>query len=212
MPLVFADLVRTYPPERVNDPSDPTVAANGQYILVCRTVYESLGGHSAVSGKILDDLELARLFKVSGYKIWFRHGASRVRTRMYRSFRAMSEGWTKNLALLFPHPLALATLRASEFSAVMLLLGAAAITLAGHNPGAALLMFALGFLFYLTFLLRIRRAHFPWPANLMAFLGLPFFVSLLLRSYLNSRWLGEVTWKGRKYRQSAPKKRADSST
>jgi len=42
MPLVFADLVRTYPPERVNDPNDPAVAANGQYILVRRQVYEEL--------------------------------------------------------------------------------------------------------------------------------------------------------------------------
>src|ERR1700727_699836 len=31
MPVVFAELVRAYPPERVNNPSDPAVAANGQY-------------------------------------------------------------------------------------------------------------------------------------------------------------------------------------
>ena len=45
MPVIFAELVRTYPPERVNDPADPTVAANGQYILVRRAPYEALGGH-----------------------------------------------------------------------------------------------------------------------------------------------------------------------
>src|SRR5262249_48654666 len=32
MPVVFADLVRAYPPERINNPADPAVAANGQYI------------------------------------------------------------------------------------------------------------------------------------------------------------------------------------
>ena len=72
MPLIFADLVRTYPPEHVNDPRDPTVAANGQYILVRRTVYEGLGGHQCVSHKLLEDVELARAFKVSGHRIWFR--------------------------------------------------------------------------------------------------------------------------------------------
>ena len=101
MPVIFAELARTYPPERVNDPADPTVAANGQYILVRRTAYEALGGHKSVAGKILEDVELARLFKVSHYKIWFRFGGGLVRTRMYRSFRAMWDGWTKNLALLF---------------------------------------------------------------------------------------------------------------
>src|SRR5689334_4329319 len=111
MPVVFAELVRTYPPERVNHPADPTVAANGQYILVRRAVYESLGGHAAVASKVLEDVELARVFKASGHRIWFRHGAGLVRTRMYRSFRAMWDGWTKNLALLFRHSLTLATLR-----------------------------------------------------------------------------------------------------
>src|SRR5262249_42893209 len=61
LPVIFADLVRTYPPTRVNDPADPTVAANGQYVLARRAVYEVLGGHSAVAGKILDVVELARL-------------------------------------------------------------------------------------------------------------------------------------------------------
>ena len=30
---VFADLVRVYSSENVNDPADPTVAANGQYLV-----------------------------------------------------------------------------------------------------------------------------------------------------------------------------------
>src|SRR5438105_3149194 len=102
MPVVFADLVRTYPTERVNDPADPAVAANGQYILVKHEVYAALSGHKSVADKILEDVELARLFKAYHHKILFRHGAGLVRTRMYRSFRAMCEGWTKNLALLFP--------------------------------------------------------------------------------------------------------------
>jgi glycosyltransferase involved in cell wall biosynthesis len=45
MPLVFADLVRTYPPKKVNDPVQPAAAAKGQYNLVSREVYEQHGGH-----------------------------------------------------------------------------------------------------------------------------------------------------------------------
>ncbi len=203
MPVVFADLVRAYPPERVNDPSDPTVAANGQYVLVRREAYEVLGGHIAVADKVLEDVELARLFKASGHRIWFRHGAGLVRTRMYRDFHSLCEGWTKNLALLFRHPLGLAALRVLEFVAITSLLATAAAALVGSNHMAGLGSFAGGTLLYALFLLRIRRAHFPATASLISFFGLPLFAWLLLRSWFHSKVRGAVTWKGREYPQSA---------
>jgi glycosyltransferase involved in cell wall biosynthesis len=212
MPLVFAELVRAYPPERVNDPSNATVAANGQYILARRAIYEALGGHKSVANKVLEDVELARLFKVSHHKIWFCFGRGLVRTRMYRSFRAMLDGWTKNLALLFRHPLALAAMRGLDFVIIALMLGGGLFLLTRDKYPDGTIVFGLGALFYLTFLLRIRRAHFPWRANLMSFLGLPLFVSLLVRSYIHSNVRGELTWKGRKYRQSAPEAVPGSST
>ncbi len=211
MPVIFAELVRTYPPERVNNPFDPTVAANGQYILVRRAPYEAVGGHKAVAGKILEDLELARLFKASGYKIWFRFGSGLVRTRMYRTFRAMWDGWTKNLALLFRRPLPLAGLRALEFIVITILPVAGLLLMARNSFRSGPAIVALGVVFYLIFLLRIRDAHFTWKANLMSFLGLPLFVSLLVRSYIHSNVRGELTWKGRTYRQSAPEATPDSS-
>jgi glycosyltransferase involved in cell wall biosynthesis len=211
MPVVFAELARTYPPNRVNDSADPTVAANGQYVLVRRTVYESLGGHRAVASKILEDVELARIFKVSGCPIWFRHGAGLVRTRMYRSFRAMWDGWTKNLALLFRRPLALAALRGFEFLTIAASLAAGLIMVSLGNRLGAFLPLAFAVLAYINFLSRVQQAHFPWQANLMAFIGLPIFVSLLVRSHIHSNVRGELTWKGRKYSQSAPKAAMDSS-
>lgn len=212
MPVVFADLVWTYPPDRVNDPEDPAVAANGQYILVKRLVYEDLGGHEAVARKVLEDVELARLFKASNHKIWFRQGAGLVRTRMYRSFRAMWEGWTKNLALLFRHPLQLAFVRGFEFLVITAGLLAAGSQLTRYSPSAGRTsVVGVGAFFYLNFISRIRRAHFPWKANLMSYLGLPLFVSLLVRSHIHSNIRGELTWKGRKYRQSAPAAPPDSS-
>jgi glycosyltransferase involved in cell wall biosynthesis len=212
MPLVFADLVRTYPPEKVNDPGHSVVAANGQYILVRREVYEQLGGHKSVAHKLLEDLELARIFKVSHHKIWFRQGKGLVRARMYRTFHAMWEGWTKNLALLFRHPLALAAMRGFDFVTIALLLSLGLFLLARDKFRDGAFLFGLGAFFYLTFVLRIRRAHFPWRANLMSFLGLPLFVSLLVRSYLHTTVRGELTWKGRKYSQSAPEAPSTSST
>jgi glycosyltransferase involved in cell wall biosynthesis len=212
MPLVFADLVRTYSSEKINDPADPTVAANGQYILVRREVYEALGGHSVLPLNVLEDIELAKIFKVSGHRIWFGYGAGRVRTRMYRTFSAMWEGWSKGLAILFRRPVLLAARRALEFVAIALLLAVGLVMIARSQFGSAAVVFSIGVLFYCIFLFRIRQAHFPWKANFMAFIGLPIYVSLLLRSHLHFNRRGELTWKGRTYAQSAPKAAADSST
>jgi len=211
MPLVFADLVRTYSSERINDPSDPTVAANGQYILVRREVYETLGGHRVLPLNVLEDIELAKIFKVSGHRIWFGYGAGMVRTRMYRTFSAMWEGWSKGLAILFRRPVLLAAKRALEFVAMALLLTGGLVAMAQHHVGNGAALFAIGVLFYLIFLFRIRQAHFSWKANFMAFIGLPIYVSLLLRSHLHFNRRGELTWKGRTYSQSAPKAADDSS-
>ncbi len=213
MPVVYAELTRTYPTEKINDPADPAVAANGQYILVRRAVYQALGGHQAVAHKLLEDVELARIFKQTHHKIWFRFGKGRVKTRMYRSFAAMWEGWTKNLVLLFPHPLLLAGLRGIEFLAIVAFAAGSAILATLNRFGtAAVWMGCAVVLLWGMFLFRIRRAHFSWKANLLALLGLPFFSSLLVRSWLHSRVRGAVTWKGRKYSNIAPEGVQKSST
>ena len=69
-----------------------------------------MGGHAAVAGAILEDVELAKLVKRAGYRLQFRL-SDVVSTQMYRSFPQMWEGWTKNLALLFPDPRRLAVSR-----------------------------------------------------------------------------------------------------
>jgi len=211
MPVVFAELARSYPPARVNDPQDPIAAANGQYILVRRAVYEKLGGHAAVANKVLEDVELARLFKAAGHKIWFRQGTGLVKTRMYRSFSAMMEGWTKNLALLFANPIGLAAMRTLEFLIIAGGLCAGIILATRQNKLLGLALGLAGIIVYLNFLARILRAHFSRKATVMALFGLPLFCFLLLRSYVHSRVRGAVSWKGRTYPHSGTHAGVDSS-
>src|SRR4030081_818720 len=115
MPVIFAELASRYSPSQVSDPNSAVAAANGQYSLIPRAAYDAVGGHAAIAGSLLEDVALARGVKQSGRKILFRYGGDAVRTRMYRSFAQLIEGWTKNLALLFPFPAFLAALRAPEF-------------------------------------------------------------------------------------------------
>jgi glycosyltransferase involved in cell wall biosynthesis len=100
IPFVYCRLAAKFSFARVNDPKRPDAAANGQFLLVLRDAYNAVGGHAAVAREILEDVALARLVKRNGYGIYFTAPMGVVRTRMYRSFAAMWQGWTKNL-----HPL-----------------------------------------------------------------------------------------------------------
>jgi glycosyltransferase involved in cell wall biosynthesis len=194
LPVVFAELARQYSPSKVSDPASPIAAANGQYILIRRDTYDAVGGHIAIAGDILEDVALARNVKSSGRKIRFRYGANAVRTRMYRNYHQLRDGWTKNLALLFPNPgwLALKSLFIAAFPwAVVCLL----ITgVAKHWWGNALVVAGL-----LWPMARLRRANFDWAMEFLgAFFGMPMFAYLLLRSK-RAHANGSVTWKGRTY-------------
>ena len=201
MPVIFSELAATYQPSLVSDPRSPAAAANGQYILITRVAYDAIGGHGAVSNSLLEDVALAKAVKASGHKIFFRFGGDAVRTRMYRSFAQLREGWTKNLALLFPSPAHLALLRMTEFLLIAGGVAAAVMgTIRGHYK-AATVAAVLATAIYGFFLNRIRRAHFSWQANALSPAGLPLFAYLLLRSRLSYKQ-GSVRWKGRTYGSS----------
>ncbi|MGA2456504.1 MAG: glycosyltransferase family 2 protein [Terriglobales bacterium] len=203
MPVIFAELAARYPPRKVRDQNSGSAAANGQYILVRRAAYDAVGGHAAVATEILEDVALAQLFRNAGQRVYFRYGADAVRTRMYRNWAQLSEGWTKNLALLFPNPGRLAL--QSVFSWL-----AAWFTIAIAASGARsrhFLWIASAALWLLVYR-RIRAAHFTTANNLLAIaVGLPMFAYLLLRSK-KAHAKGQVSWKGRSYRVGAPVKSA----
>ena len=97
IPFVYCRLALRFSFARVNDPAQPDAAASGAFLIILREVYESVGGHSAIAGQILEDVALARRVKKAGYGIYFTAPIGIVRARMYRSFGAMWQGWTKNL-------------------------------------------------------------------------------------------------------------------
>lgn len=191
LPVVFAELASQYPPSKVSDPNSPAVAANGQYILVKRSAYDAVGGHAGVASSILEDVALARALKASGREIRFRYGSGVVRTRMYRSFRQLREGWTKNLALLFPR-----TGSVAAKTITFWLLLPLALLLAASFSGWWLGAFAVLFVYLLA---RVGRSNFPvWSCVLAIVFGMPMFAYLLLASK-RAHARGEICWKGRTY-------------
>jgi glycosyltransferase involved in cell wall biosynthesis len=100
IPFVYCRLAKHFSFDAVNDPSSPAAAANGQFLMIRRDAYDAIGGHASVAGEVLEDVALAKRAKAAGYRLRFGPGKGVVRTRMYRSFDSMWEGWKKNLYLL----------------------------------------------------------------------------------------------------------------
>jgi glycosyltransferase involved in cell wall biosynthesis len=198
MPVIFAELASSFRPPDVNNPASAAAAANGQYILISREAYEAVGGHAAVGADLLEDVALARAVKASSRRIFFRYGGDAVRTRMYRSFAQLKEGWTKNLVLLFHSPVRLAILRLTEFVLIIASLAIAVATGLRGKWYPAVIALIVALILWVFLCKRIRRAHFSWDANLLAIFGLPLFSYLLLRSKMAYE-KGTVSWKGRSY-------------
>jgi len=198
MPLVFSELASVYPPKEVGDPASRLAAANGQFLLVEGEAYFAVGGHRAVGREVLEDVALARNIKQSDRLLRFRYAPDALSARMYASLPEMIEGWTKNLAVLFPRPLYLAAWRILD---LVLFIGIPIVALSlpylvAWQRGALLLIWARTLW---RFYSRVARSNFPALDCGLSILGVPLFVYLLVRSFIHHRVHKAVSWKGRSY-------------
>jgi len=98
-PLMFNHLAVCFDFTAVNDPTTDSAFAAGPFMLFRRSAYEKIGGHASVASEIVEDVELARRIKRAGLKLGLYAGSNLAFVRMYRSWSALWEGWTKNLYL-----------------------------------------------------------------------------------------------------------------
>jgi glycosyltransferase involved in cell wall biosynthesis len=198
MPLVFSELASVYKMAEVNDTNKRLAAANGQFLMVERGAYFAVGGHKEVGRSVLEDVELAYAVKRAGKGIWFRYAPDALSTRMYLGFNDMLEGWTKNLALLFPHALTLAAWRLLDIGLLLLpILLIPLHYLVMWQQVVILLIWARTLVRYYS---RVRRSNFSPLDCASSVFALPLFVGLLVWSWMRHRVLHEVAWKGREYR------------
>jgi len=211
IPFVFVQLAKLFPFEEVSDPASPRAAANGQYLLIRRSVYNKAGGHGAVRSEILDDVELARRVKAAGGKLVFLPGPEWVRTRMYRAFGDMWQGWSKNLYLLYGRKLwpmfkALAATLVWDLLLPLSFLILAILIIAGRGSGVlfvvAVLCFAGATLRKWKYRSKLAGLGFDRRLASYQFAGAGLFVPLLLNSAWAYSVAGGVCWKGRDYQTS----------
>jgi chlorobactene glucosyltransferase len=85
------------PLRRARCPDSAVVVANGQFLLIERGAYDRAGGHRAVKGAIVEDVELARVFKRLRLPVLLAPAFHDVEVRMYRNLGGIWRGWGKTV-------------------------------------------------------------------------------------------------------------------
>jgi glycosyltransferase involved in cell wall biosynthesis len=195
IPFVYTRLSRKYSYAEVNDPKSSAAAANGQYLLIHKDVYLQIGGHAAVAGEVLEDVALARLAKQAGVRLHFAAGDGIMRVRMYPTFQAMWQGWTKNL-----YPLMGGTSRAvgRELFRVVPWIPLLLLVLTPAHPILGMLGLVLLAGRHAAYTADLRRNHFPAAFTVYYLPGVALYSAALLASEMQYT-RGRVSWKGREY-------------
>jgi chlorobactene glucosyltransferase len=213
MPIVMTALSVGFSPRRVNDPNSKDAIANGQFILIKRSVYDAIGGHERVKDSIVEDKAIAEQVKWNGYRLIVANGYSYARTRMYTSLSEMWEGWTKNIYLgLSDRPsltlLGFVGVFLALFAAVILPLWPALGVYWYWNGGGWLALTVVAQSVILWAIVIYARAQIavgmgisPWYALTLP-LGSVVFAAMMITSTWKVLSGQGVLWKGRRY---APK-------
>jgi chlorobactene glucosyltransferase len=82
---------------QVNDPGSPVASANGQFILLRRSVYAAVGEQAAVRGEVAEDWALAHRVKGAGYRLIMAAAPAILRARVYAGLGDLWAGFSKTL-------------------------------------------------------------------------------------------------------------------
>ena len=210
MPIVMTALSVGFSPRKVNDPKRQDAIANGQFILIKRSVYDAIGGHERIKDQIVEDKALSEQVKWNGYHLVVANGYSVARTRMYTSLPEMWEGWTKNIYLGLRDRRALMLL--GVFGAFIALIAALFLPLwpllgiSWYMQGGgwlaltviikSLILWAI--IIYARARVAIGMGISPWYALTLP-LGAAVFAAMMFTSAWKVISGKGVTWKGRMY-------------
>jgi glycosyltransferase involved in cell wall biosynthesis len=195
IPFMYCRLARRFSYAAVNDPNSSAAAANGQFLLIRREVYEAIGGHARFASDVLEDVVLAIAVKAAGHRLWFGPGKGLVRARMYRTFGAMWEGWTKNLyRLMGGTPWKAFREGESAFPWIPLVI----ILLGIKFPIAMFAGVLLLVLRQMNYGTELVRNQYPF-AFIIYYIPAVFLYAGVLAASYRSHMRGKVQWKGREY-------------
>jgi len=185
-PIIFYFLEYHYPYSK-------SIALNGQFIAIKRSVYEDIGTHKALLSEVLEDVKMAKLLSEKGYKIYF-NKTNEIYCRMYKNLREIIYGWSKNLYLLSDRSI-IKIFKPILRILALLLFWYLIILLALFKGNFYLLFFAIlfsNFEFFFIF------KDFKFYNFVSATVGIILFFYIALNSIYWHKIKKEVYWKDRK--------------
>jgi len=201
-PIAAMGITAMYPPDAINNPRSDVALANGQFLLIRRTMYDTVGGYARpeLRATLVDDRDLALTVKRAGGRLELLGGQSLVHTRMYRSLGEAWNGWGKNAYLgswggLVFFPLMIVGLLLIGVAPF----GLALLGVASRRPAPALVG-AMGVAAILAYRAPTDGslgvpARYAWTHPL----GAAIFTGILTRSYWRRLTGWSVPWRGRAY-------------
>ena len=200
-----------FPLRKAVDPERPEALTGGAFILVRQRLYAAAGGHAAVRGEVVEDLQLGRKLKAAGGRMAVAVAGDRLWCRMYGGWTDQWEGLTKNAYAGLEHrPLRAAGLAAATLvcnvGPAVFLPGALLLWLAGGGgvalAAAGVAAGALG-LQALPANAARRLCGLRWPWSLGVPAGSAAYLAILCASVWSYHRRGNL-WKGRRYGAALP--------
>ncbi|MHB1274839.1 MAG: glycosyltransferase family 2 protein [Candidatus Humimicrobiaceae bacterium] len=174
----------------------------GQYLLFRREVYFGMGGHAAVKGKILEDVQITKKTKEMGYNYMIFDGRKIISCRMYKNFKQVFTGYSRFLFSAFDYNISMLTIAIIFFILLFLL------------PN---IFFPIGLILYhwpreilLSIFVQISIVSFIRIVNALRFkeklldillspLSIVYIVFMAVNSVLQNKLGNGIYWKGRTY-------------
>ena len=173
--------------------------ANGQLMLFRREGYGRIGGHAGVRDHIVEDVALGREVArriAEGMRLVNCDGSRMVDCRMYRSFREVCDGFTKNARAAFEGSLATwCVVGGVQFTAFFL-----PFLLLATPSQWRLAAVEVGLIYAIRMILTARMRT-SWAGCALHPVGQCLAMAIAIRSWIKTSGPG-VEWKGRIYRPS----------
>jgi chlorobactene glucosyltransferase len=181
----------------------PLAMGAGAGNLVRRGAYEAVGGHAAIRRAVVDDVRLAVAAKRAGFRVAAFRAEDRVAVRMYRGFRQVWNGFTKNVAWAYSgvggvvlFALTVLLLAVAMAPAVVLIAASVGASLPSADVRLAAALFVSSILVRATL---ARALQGPiWPAATHPLMA-AVWTGIIGRSFYWKLVRKEVLWRGRRY-------------
>ena len=162
--------------------------------LVSRNALRVSGGFEPLQNRVIDDVALARQIKRAGFGVRAYTACDDVRVRMYDGFREIVDGFTKNVAFLFPSSAAVLAL---VFFFTALAWAPYAVLLSGAGGTARALAAGAIAAILLGRLAVARLTRTPFWSAVFHPLMVTVWAGIAVRSVARRALSGTVVWRGR---------------